>query len=199
MKPILAGITGGIGSGKSVVAKIVTTMGYRVYDADDEAGKILENDPAVIDSVKKLIGENAYSGNGLPDRRLISSVVFNEPDKLQALNSIIHPAVNTHFHNWVAKFSSDEILFKEAAIMFESGSYRSMNCIIAVTAPEHVRIQRVMLRDQKTEAQVRLIINKQLPEEELIRKSDYIILNDEKHMVTTQVLEIINKIKSSSS
>lgn len=199
MKPILAGITGGIGSGKSVVAKIVKTMGFRVYDADDEAGKILETDPEVKASVNNLIGEKSFLPDGSPDRQYISSVVFNEPVKLQALNSIIHPAVQLHFRNWVAKFSYNEILFKEAAIMFESGSYKEMDCVIAVFAPEQLRIQRVKLRDQKSEEQIRKIISKQLAAEELMQRSDYVIQNDEIHLVIPQVLDVLNKIRLSRS
>src|SRR5215204_6328910 len=126
MNPQLIGITGGIGSGKSIVARIITILGYPVYNADDEAGFILEKNQLVVSEVKKLIGENAYSENNIPDRKFIASVVFENSEKLRALNSIIHPAVQLHFQEWVKQHPESEMLFKEAAILFESGSYKAM-------------------------------------------------------------------------
>lgn len=195
MNKLLVGITGGIGSGKSTVARIVKTLGYPVYDADDEAGRILGNDEQVIMAVKNLLGQNAFLPNGSPDRAFISSVVFNSPEKLRELNAIIHPAVRTHFQNWVMN-NQAVLLFKEAAIMFESGSYKEMDQIIAVTAPERIRIDRVMARDKKSEQQVLQIINRQLPQSELIERSHFVIVNDDKHMVIPQVLTVIEKLKT---
>ena len=196
MKKLVVGITGGIGSGKSVVARIMSTLGYPVYNADDEAGNILEKDQKVIDAVKKLIGEKAYSDTGKPDRVFISSVVFNDRDKLESLNTIIHPAVQTHFMNWVEKNTSSCLVFKEAAIMFESGSYKAMNRVIAVTAPQQLKISRVMERDGKTEAQVKKIIDKQLPQDELEAKSDFVIVNDENQLLIPQVIAVLDKLKT---
>lgn len=196
MNKLLIGITGGIGSGKSVIARIIKTLGFPVYDADDEAGRILETDPQVIGAVKDLIGANSFLPNGMPNRPFIASVVFNAPEKLQALNAIIHPAVHSHFHNWVKENDQSTLLFKEAAIMFESGSYKDMNYIIAVTAPKNIRITRVMIRDQKSETQVQQIINKQLAETELVKRSDFVIVNDEKQLVIPQVLSVIEKLNS---
>jgi len=196
MSKKMIGITGGIGSGKSVVANICKILGYAVYDADKEARKILDFDLSVKAAVKTLLGETAFLPDGLPDRTLISAIVFEHPEKLEALNKIIHPAINKHFHEWKNNQETVRLLFKEAAIMFESGSYRDMDFIITVTAPVDLRIQRVMRRDGKSESQIKKIMEKQLDEMELKKRSNFIIINDDEHLLIPQVLKIIETIKS---
>jgi dephospho-CoA kinase len=198
MKPFIVGITGGIGSGKSVVSKVINTIGYPVYDADGEAAAILDSDVVVKDAVKSLLGEKAFLANGLPDRTYISTAVFGNAQLLQSLNAIIHPAVHEHFRQWVLKNYSNKLLFKEAAIMFESGSYKLMDKIVGVVAPEEIRINRVIARDHKTEEAIRSIIARQLPTAELTKKCDYVIENDEHQLVIPQVLAIIDQLKEVS-
>ena len=197
MNTIQLGITGGIGSGKSVVCKMLSVMGIPVYDADTEAKLILENNADVIRQVKSLFGDNSYTEAGVANRAFIAATVFNNDEKLQKLNQIIHPAVQNHYREWVKDHQQHPIVVKEAAIMFESGSYKDMNFVAAVVAPESIRLERVVQRDGKTASQVRAIMAKQLSEDELKKRSDFIILNDNKHLVTTQILTILEKIKPS--
>jgi len=196
MRAIRIGITGGIGAGKSVVAKILQTIGYPVYNADTEAKNLLATDPVVIAAVKHLFGEKAYLPDGLPDRNFISQIVFNNPEMLSKLNAIIHPAVREHFLRWAELHNNDKIIFKEAAIMFESGSDKDLDKVIVVTAPAALRIERVQKRDGKSVTAIKQIISRQMPEEELIKKSDFVMVNDETRLLVPQVLEVLNKLNT---
>lgn len=196
MKPLQLGVTGGIGSGKSVVCRIFEKMGIPIYNADTEAKRLLDTDRQVREKVIMLLGEKAYAAEGTADRAYIASLVFADDSKLDALNKIIHPAVQNDYLDWVSKHSNHPIVIKEAAIMFESGSYKGMDYIVAVIAPEEVRIKRVMERDGKTAEQVRRIMEKQLPETELIKRSKSIIINNDKVPVLKQVLELLQHLKT---
>ncbi len=199
MKPFQLGVTGGIGSGKSVICAVLSTLGIPVYNADDESKKLLETNPDVVVAVTSLLGKDSYLPDGKADRPFIANVVFNHPEKLQKLNSILHPAVQSHYRDWVASNTSFEIVVKEAAILFESGAYKDMNAVIAVTAPMQLRIERVIARDGKSIAEVKKIISQQLSQEEVIEKSDFEIINDDQQLVIPQILEIIHQIKSRSN
>ncbi|MBL7916194.1 MAG: dephospho-CoA kinase [Bacteroidia bacterium] len=194
MKTIQLGITGGIGSGKSVVCRILETMGFPVYDADTEAKKILL-DAEASTKIKKLLGEKAYLPDGSPDRKYMADCIFSEPALRNAINEIIHPLVRKHYHNWVAKNSEASIVVKEAAIMFESGAYVDMDFIAAVVAPLELRKNRIRKRDQKSDEAIESIIASQLPEKELIERSDFVIHNDEKHLLHTQIFQMLDKIQ----
>ena len=199
MKPLQIGITGGIGSGKSLICKILDLLKIPVFNADEVSKKLLDTDQEVINSVIALLGPNAYPGNGKADRTYIAGIVFNNPEKLQSLNAMLHPAVQQHYLNWVSIHNSFPIVAKEAAIMFESGSNKGMDYIIAVTAPEELRIERVQKRDGKSVAEVNNIIKQQLSHDEVIYRSDFCIVNDNQHLVIPQILEIISKLKSDSN
>ncbi len=199
MKPLQIGITGGIGSGKSLICRILDLLKIPVFNADEVSKKLLDTDQSVIDSVIALLGPNAYPGNGKADRIFIAGIVFNNPEKLQSLNAILHPAVQQHYINWVSMHNSSAIVAKEAAIMFESGSNKGMDHIIAVTAPEALRIERVQKRDGKSIAEVHNIIKQQLAQDEIIKRSDFCIVNDDQHLIIPQILDIISKIKSDSN
>jgi dephospho-CoA kinase len=196
MKPIQLGITGGIGSGKSIICKIIEVLGIPVFYADAESKMLLETNPDIIRKVKELFGEGSYTSSGLPDRKYLSGVVFNNPDQLNKLNALLHPAVQQHYRNWVKQHEDKDMVAKEAAIMFESGSYKDMDFVIAVSSPQEVRIRRVMERDRKTENDILKIISRQLPEEEVIKRSDFVIVNDDRQLVIPRVLEIIDQIKN---
>jgi dephospho-CoA kinase len=194
MKPILTGITGGIGSGKSIVSRVLRELGYPVYDADTEAKLLLAGDAEIIAAVKALIGDEAYLPDGTPDRAYISSVVFGDKTRLQKLNDIIHPAVAEHFKKWVTMHADSKLLFKEAAVMFESGSAAALNHVVAVTSSREIRIRRVIKRDGKTREQIEQIMASQMPENELLARCHFEIKNDEKHPVLMQVMKLLETL-----
>ncbi|MDT8412369.1 MAG: dephospho-CoA kinase [Vicingaceae bacterium] len=191
-KPIIIGLTGGIGSGKSTIAEIFTTLKIPVFNSDLEA-KQLYSHPEVKQQIITLFG-NVYNDQNQLDKKTLANIVFNDEEKLQQLNSIIHPAVKKLFETWVSKNNHTAILIKEAAILIESGAAKQVDKIIVVTAPEKERIKRVMQRDNITEKEVIARMSKQLPEEKLIAHADVIIKNDNKQLVIPQVLEILKKL-----
>lgn len=188
------GITGGIGSGKSLICKIFSKLGIPIYDADTRAKWLTNNDPEIRSKVIAQFGSKSFNPNGL-DREFLANRVFNDPVQLGILNSIIHPAVGRDFDNWLNQQSSDYVI-KEAALMFEAGSYKLQDKIITVSAPVELRIQRVLKRDPfRSKEQIEAIIDKQLSEEERIERSDFVIYNDENQMVIPQVIELHQKLK----
>ena len=187
--PLLIGVTGGIGSGKSLVCKIFSLLGASVYYADDRAKWISNHDPIVREKIIREFGREAYSIEGL-NREYLAQTVFSDNKKLEVLNAIVHPAVGNDFQDWVKEQHTPYIL-KEAALMFESGSYKMLDKVVTVTAPAEVRIRRVLQRDpHRTRIEVEGIIQKQLSEEERIRRADYVLYNDESKLVIPQVLAL---------
>lgn len=191
---IKVGITGGIGSGKSTISGILETMRYPVYYADIRGKWLMQNHPSVIKSIKKLFGDDIYRDNGLLDRAKIASIVFSHFNTLAQLNSIVHPAVAHDFSEWCAMQKSS-ILFKEAAIMFESGASKGLDKIISISAPKNTRIERVMRRDHMTENQIKERMQHQMAEKERLNLSDFVIYNDGKQFVIPQIYEIIKQLK----
>lgn len=191
-KPIIIGLTGGIGSGKSTIAEIFTTLKIPVFNSDQEAKKLYSL-PEVKQQIIERFG-NVYTEQNHLDKKALGSIVFNNDEKLQQLNNIIHPVVKTLFENWVTKNNQASILIKEAAILIESGAAKQVDKIIVVTAPKKERVKRVMQRDNVSEKEVIARMSKQLPEEELIAQADFIIKNDNQHLVIPQVLDIIKKL-----
>jgi dephospho-CoA kinase len=185
---MIVGLTGGIGSGKSTVAKMFMDLGVPVYLADDEAKKLLSGDPSVRKSVEKLLGEKAYIGDK-PDRAYIASQVFDNSKKLESLNKIIHPAVKKHFKNWYTLQVAPYVI-KEAAILFESGSNDDCDAVITVTAPPEIRIERVILRDHTTEEAVKARMKHQWSDEEKLKLSDFVITNTSLKKTQDQVRKI---------
>jgi len=188
------GITGGIGSGKSTVCRIFESLGVPVFSADDAGRRLLTEDKEVHKKIIALFGEQIIV-NGQPDRKKIAEFVFNDTEKLEQLNAIIHPAVRAAVETWATKQHSSWVI-EEAAILFESGAYKTLDAIIVVSAPEDLRIKRVMTRDGVTEASVRERIENQITEEERKQRADFIIYNDDKQMLTPQAIAIF-KIFSS--
>jgi dephospho-CoA kinase len=199
MKPVQIGITGGIGSGKTLVCEVMEAAGIPVYYADAEAKKLLESNELAVNGVTRIIGKGAYDSEGKANRSFIASVVFADKDKLEELNTLIHPMVQKHYRDWVNSKAGKPYVGKEAAIMFESGADRDMDFIIAITAPEDIRIKRVIARDGKTETEVRKIIKQQLPASEVIKKSDFEIINDGETLVLPQLFDILEKIRTTST
>jgi dephospho-CoA kinase len=186
------GITGGIGTGKTTVCRLFETLGVPVYDADYWAKWLITNDEKLKATIVQLFGKEAYSATGEYNRALVSQKVFSEPAKLAALNAAVHPAVEKHGFDWHEKQIKKGCPYtlKEAALMVESGSYKKMDFLIVVSAPEPIRLQRVMERDGLTEEQVRTRMTNQLPEVEKLALADAIILNDGEHSLVKQVWSI---------
>ena len=191
------GITGGIGSGKTTVCKIFEYFDIPVYYADSQAKKIMTSNRSVKKQLKELLGENAFYSNGKPNRNFISSRIFSDKDLLAKMNDIIHPAVQLDADRWfemLKQESSSKYVLKEAALLVETGSYKSLNALIVVTCPEDIRIRRVMKRDNLNFEGVSNKIRSQLPEEEKVKVADFVIVNDGKSSLIPQVWSIHHKI-----
>ncbi|CAM2872868.1 dephospho-CoA kinase [Chryseobacterium flavum] len=175
--PKIIGLTGGIGSGKTTVARFIEEFGFPVYYSDDRAKTIVNDDENLKIKIKDLLGEKAYDENGLYDRKFVADKVFNNKDLLQKLNEIIHPAVRIDFENWVRK-QTKYLIFKETALLFELKLNRQCYKSVLVTAEDNIRIKRVMDRDNKTYREVEAVMEKQMPEKDKIKIADCIIYNN---------------------
>ncbi len=182
------GITGGIGSGKSTVAKIFEVLGVPVYYADAEARRIINEDPAIISSIMASFGSESYKDGEL-NRSYISELVFNDKSKLELLNAITHPPTIAHADNWMKKQVTPYAL-KEAALIFESGSAAYLDYVIGVYTPLPLRIQRIMRRDKLQAEEVKHRISRQMDEHIKMKLCDAVITNDEQQLLITQVTEL---------
>jgi dephospho-CoA kinase len=191
---IQVGITGGIGSGKTTVCKVFELLGIPVYYADDEAKHILDFNSNVKTSIVSFFGKEVLNTDGTMDRKKLASFVFNNKEKLEKLNSIVHPAVVGHFEDWVKQYSSRSYILKEAAILFESNANKSIDKVITVTAPVELKINRAMTRDKITKEQVEQRINNQMSDEEKIKRSQFVIYNDEQQLLIPQILAIHSQL-----
>ena len=189
----IIGLTGGIGSGKTTIANHFLAAGIPVYIADDEARKMMQS-PEIIQEIMKIFGTSLFE-NAILNREKLAAIVFNDPEKLKLLNSIIHPAVKKHFEDWILKHNSYPFIVYEAAILFESGSYKKCDFIITVTAPLESRIQRVIQRDKTTREQVLNRINTQWNDEQRIAKSDFVIENVTPEKTIFEVDKILKILK----
>lgn len=186
--PYCVGLTGGIGSGKTTVAHIFQRLGIPVYIADEEAKKLIDTDPEIRQNIIRHFGEASYKANEL-NRPFIAEQVFNNPQKLQLLNALTHPAVKEHFKQWI-RSQNTLFVIKEAAILFEAGTYKECNFIISIVAPESIRIQRVQRRSALSPEDIRSRISRQWSDDQRIQLSDYVLLNDGKHSIIKQTLHI---------
>ena len=194
MKPKLIGITGGIGSGKSTVSKICKHLGFKVYNSDDRAKEIVSEDSNIKKRIISFFGNNVYK-NGVLDRKFLSDKIFNDKSSLQNINSIIHPAVKKDFKNWVINNSNEKILFKESALLFESGAYKELDKIILIVSDKNLRISRVLNRDKiTTKKEIKSIIDKQINEVDAIKYADLVINNNHKKMLLPSVIREIEKL-----
>ena len=193
--PLQIGITGGIGSGKTLVSKIFACLGIPVYDADSHAKELMTTDGILVSQIKKEFGDLSYLSDGTLNRKYLSEVVFNKQERLDVLNKLVHPRVGENYTQWVKRHNNKAYVLKEAALLFEAGSYKTLDKIIVVHAPEEVRIKRVMHRDGRAEQQVREIIRKQMSEEEKLKRADFIIHNDESSLIIPQVLALHNHLQ----
>lgn len=188
------GLTGGIGSGKTTVANYIKSLGIPVYIADEKARKIMET-KAVVELVQANFGQSVIVDNKI-DRQKLAQLVFNHPDILQKLNDIVHPLVRQNFNNWVKKHQNHPFVIKEAAILFESGSYKYCDSIITITAPLELRLQRVIDRDKTDKQSVLDRMKNQWTEDQKIAKSNYVIHNITLEDTKNQVDNILNLLKN---
>ncbi len=187
------GLTGGIGSGKTTVARIFKLLDVPVYNADERGKLLTDSDPDIKTAIFTQFGETVFFENGQLNRPALASIVFSNPEALQSLNSIIHPAVAHDFEQW-CKQQKAAFILKEAAILFEHHLEKYLDGVIVVEAPDELRIQRVMKRNQVSEIDVRARMNQQWPQEEIVRLGQWIIHNDNQHLLIPQVIEIYTKI-----
>ncbi|MRG45636.1 dephospho-CoA kinase [Chitinophaga sp. SYP-B3965] len=185
----IIGITGGIGSGKSTVARIFGLLGIPVYSADDAAKEIMVKDQLLIGQIKDHFGAEAYLPDGSLNRKFISNIVFNDKSQLEKLNSIVHPATIRDSEAWAQRQRSPYVI-KEAALLFETESFHHVDKVIGVYAPESLRILRVMKRDGVSRNDVLARMHKQIDDRIKMKLSDHVIYNDEQQMVIPQVLAL---------
>ncbi|MBU2946117.1 dephospho-CoA kinase [Zobellia uliginosa] len=193
----IVGLTGGIGSGKTTVAKMFADLGVPIYNSDERAKTLMQKSPELISAIKVLLGEEAYQ-DGKLDRGYVSKQIFNTKELLEGLNAIVHPAVRKDFTRWADEQTSDYVI-QEAAIIFEIGSQDFYDFIILVTAPKETRINRVMLRDESsTVDSIRARMKNQWDDDKKIESSDYVIQNENIDQTKVKVLDvhhdILNKI-----
>jgi dephospho-CoA kinase len=184
------GITGNIGSGKTTVSKIFEVLGVPVFYADDEAKRVMVNDAILIAELKQAFGAESYFEDGTLNRKHIAGIVFNNEAELKKLNAIVHPAVFRAFDNWVPRFKNAPYVLKEAALLFESSSYKMCDKSIIVTAPLELRIERVTLRDGFSRDEILNREARQFSEEKKLQLADYAIKNDNSELVIPQVLAL---------
>lgn len=189
------GLTGGIGAGKTTVARLFEILHISVYYADQKAKYLMENDPALHDALISLFGSRVYQGNNL-NRKYLSDLVFNNKELLNRLNSLVHPVVRNDFSEWCKCRVKETYVIQEAALIFESGFYKDFDMNILVTSPEDLRIKRVSQRDHSNEGEVRLRIENQMTDEQKKKLADLEIRNSENELLIPQVLEIHNKFVS---
>ncbi len=188
--PLQVGITGGIGSGKSIVAAIFACLGIPVYDADSHAKAVMTTDTILADQIRKEFGDLTYDSHGGLNRKYLSAQVFGFPERLEKLNSLVHPRVTKDYKQWLALQLEKPYVLKEAALLFETGLASQLDKIIVVTAPETLRIRRVAERDHRAEAEILSIMQRQWTGAQSIEQADYVIENDEVSPLIPQVLKL---------
>lgn len=191
---IKVGITGGIGSGKTTVCKVFELLNVPVYYADVEAKQILNSNDEVKLNIRKAFGNEVFNEGNEIDKMKLATFVFNNKEKLDTLNSLIHPVVHEHFENWLKQHSSQKYILKEAAILFESNAYKLMDKVITVIAPLELKINRVMQRDKLTKQQIEQRISNQISDEEKIKHSQFVIHNDEQQLLIPQILNVHHEL-----
>tara|TARA_B100001093_G_scaffold519232_1_gene607290 strand:+ start:3145 stop:3732 length:588 start_codon:yes stop_codon:yes gene_type:complete len=191
------GITGGIGAGKSTVSRVISSLGYPVYDSDQRAKWLMSNSDLLKDEIIKLFGKKAFLNNEL-NRTFISNIVFKKPVLLEELNQLVHPKVASDYNLWVNENKKAALIFKEAAILIESGAYLEMDKIIVVVCSIEERINRVLSRDKITAGEIKKRMNAQLSDEERIEMADYVIDNSAgEKKLEENIKGIIDKILKS--
>ncbi|WP_114749004.1 dephospho-CoA kinase [Pleomorphovibrio marinus] len=196
--PYLVGITGGIGAGKTTVSKVFKVLGAPLYNADERAKWLMENDESLRAGILDGFGKEAYHEDGRLNRVFLAAKVFSDSTQTEKINAMVHPAVGRDFRDWCLGKSYPYVL-KEAALLFETGSYKDLDKVLLVTAPLETRIERVLSRDpQRTREQVLDIVEKQWDESKKRELSDFIVENCNKSMLLPQILKVHQKLLSYS-
>lgn len=196
-RPKLIGLTGGIGSGKTTVAKMIEEKGFSIYYSDVRAKELVNESEILRHEIKSFLGENAYNEDGFYDTKYVSKKVFEDKELLEKLNKTIHPAVKQDFEYWKSS-QNGKIIFKETALLFELGIEKDCDASLLITAEDNIRIKRVMDRDHKTYREVEKILEKQMPEKEKIKKADFVVYNNAtlenlREQTSKILLEILEK------
>ena len=189
---IKVGLTGGIGSGKSTVAKVFEVLGIPVYYADDAAKRLMNADEDLKEKIKLQFGNEVYK-NGQLDKKYLADIVFASPEKLALLNALVHPATLKDAERWMQKQTTPYCI-KEAALIFESGAQQNLDYVIGVTAPAPLRILRTIHRDGVTKEEVIARMDKQMDDTIKMELCDFVITNDEQEMLLPQILELHKKL-----
>ncbi|MCC5928412.1 MAG: dephospho-CoA kinase [Cyclobacteriaceae bacterium] len=196
-KTINAGITGNIGAGKSLVCKIFFMMGVPVYDADSRAKSLMKNHPVLKDSIVKQFGEEAYTKEGEINRGYLASKIYNQAEAREKLNGLVHPVVAEDYKNWceLNVEKGYRLTIKEAALLIETDSYKNLDALILVTAPDELKIKRTLLRDSfRSKEEVEKILSSQMPDILKAKAANYVVINDDKNLLLPQILEIYHKL-----
>ncbi|QIX61474.1 dephospho-CoA kinase [Hymenobacter sp. BT18] len=191
------GITGGIGSGKSVVCRLFQVLGVPVYDSDARAKWVMAHDTALRQELITAFGPAVFGADGQLDRPYLARLAFSDPARLSQLNALVHPHVGRDFAAWAAEQAQKPYILKEAALLYESGAYRQLDQIITVFAPAAIRHARVLRRDpHRTADDIVSIMGKQLSEEEKLTRADFVLHNDDEHLLIPQVLALDAQLRA---
>lgn len=193
-KPVLVGITGGIGGGKSTLSGRLMHAGYCVYNSDLRARVLQQENPGLVNSIKQLLGDDAYTATGELNRPLVASRVFSDTSLLNALNKLVHPVVRADLQHWMQMHHAEKILFVESAIMYESGLAGLMDKVILMTASEEERIRRVMKRDHITAEQVKARMQNQLSDDKKKLLADYVIFSDDNLPLNEKMEQLLQSL-----
>lgn len=190
---IKIGITGGIGSGKSVVSRLLEVMGIPVYITDVESKRLTHTDPYIKEKLSSLLGERVFA-DGVLNKPLLASYLFGHPDHARQINGIIHPRVKNDFRSWVEKQALFSVVGMESAILIESGFADEVDVVVMVYAPLEIRIQRAVARDNSSRELIMKRIESQMDDEEKRKQADFVIVNDDDMPLIPQVLELISSL-----
>ncbi len=188
-----AGITGGLGSGKTIVCKVLHYLGVPVFDADREAKKLLDN-ADVQREIHRLFSDQVFTGT-IIDKKKLAQVIFNDDQALSEMNALIHPLVAHEFNLWAENFTDKHYVIIEAALLLESKQFSHLDAVITVFSPLELRLQRAMVRDRVSKQEILSRINKQMPDEEKCKLAQYILYNDDEHMLLPQILEMDKRLR----
>ena len=193
--PYQVGITGGIGSGKSLACRVFRILGIPIYEADARAKWLMNHNPELKAQLSEAFGESAYQEDGSLNRRYLAEQVFGDSDQVAKLNSLVHPKVREDGLAWAKDHADAPYILREIPLLFETGAEKTLDATITVSAPEELRIERVKTRDpQRSEKEVRGILSKQASEEERLSKADHVLYNDEKQLLLPQIIGLHEKL-----